>query len=442
MLHKITDLKSYSLQATDGEIGSISDLYFDQESWVALYLVVDVGSWWESNEVLLVPEVIESVDAESQTLMVNITREQVRNSPDVTSDMPLSREKETLLHRHYGWQPYWTGPVAGVPGLTSPTLRAPVADTAVPADELETPKNVDEPRTLINEENTMRSAAEIVGYSLKAVDGNVGDVEDFIIDDSFWVMRYIIVNTGTWLSGKSVLLAPGWIEAIDWLASRVSVDLTQQSIEHSPQYDPDVAVSRTYEKRLYEHYQKPQYWEKTVVSEEVELLLGKDLIGNPVISVSDGRSVGRVRDIYLDKELDAITGIFLGSEGFFTRKSFLVHAMHLAIVGVDAALVDDSDVAEEAAVVDELTDWIRRDDLQGRLVLTPGGTKIGRIGDVIVDTEGSVAGFGLRNVYVEGPIAENRAIARHVVLSIGNEDEPMTIDLEQAEQQQMAVKAL
>lgn len=404
-----------------------------------MYLVVDVGSWWESKQVLLTPEIIEGIDVSSQALSVNITREQVRESPDVMNDMPLSREKEMALHQHYGWQPYWSSQAAGVPGLLYPALRTPIAETTVPDDELGTTRNVDEPRVLINEENTMRSAAEIIGYSIKATDGDVGAVEDFIVDDSFWIVRYMIVDTGDWLPGKSVLVSPGWIQEMDWLANTVFVNLTQHSIENSPEYDPEVRVSRVYEQRLYEHYQQPSYWGKTFVSREPNLLLGKDLIGNPVISVSNARKVGTVRDIYLDKELDAITAVYLGSEGFFTRKAFLIHAIHLAVVGKDAALVDESDVAEEETAVAEREDWIRRDDLQGRLILTEGGTRIGRVGDVIIDTEGNVAGFSLRDVYVDGPIAENRAVARYTVTNFGDDDTPMTIALEKTEQQQLAL---
>jgi sporulation protein YlmC with PRC-barrel domain len=83
--------------------------------------------------------------------------------------------------------------------------------------------------------------------------------------------------------------------------------------------------------------------------------------------------------------------------------------------------------------------WLRRDNLQGREVDTAGGTKVGKIGDVILDKNGQTLGFSLNHTFVSGPIAENRAVAYHAVQDVGNEDGAMTIDLKQAEQQQLKI---
>jgi uncharacterized protein YrrD len=170
------------------------------------------------------------------------------------------------------------------------------------------------------------------------------------------------------------------------------------------------------------------------------MFLGKDIIGNPVITVNDGRSIGRAKDIYLSADCLSVAGIFLGTEGLFSRKSFVVKSEDITTIGQDAILVKHADVIHEEGNLAETEEtWLRRDELQGRPVDTAGGTKVGRIGDVIIDGEGNVLGFSLSYVYVTGPIAENRSVAIHTVLDVGHEDGAMTIDLQRAEEQELSV---
>lgn len=170
------------------------------------------------------------------------------------------------------------------------------------------------------------------------------------------------------------------------------------------------------------------------------MFLGKDIIGNPVITVRDGRSIGKSKDIYLTPDCKSVAGIYLGTEGLFSRRSFFVDSEDVVTIGEDAVLVDHVDVIQEQQEMPETEEsWMRRDELQGRPVDTPGGTKVGRIGDVVIDKDGKVLGFSLGYVYVAGPIAENRSVAIHTVHDVGTEDGTMTIDLKRAEQQELRV---
>ena len=170
------------------------------------------------------------------------------------------------------------------------------------------------------------------------------------------------------------------------------------------------------------------------------MFLGKDIIGIPVITVNDGRSIGRVKDLYLSTDCQTVAGIFLGTEGIFSRKSFLVRSEDITTIGEDAVLVKHADVIhEEGNLVEREGTWLRRDELQGRPVDTSGGTKVGKIGDVLIDGEGHVLGFTLGNVYVTGPIAENRSVSINTVLDVGQEDGAMTIDLQRAEEQELSM---
>jgi uncharacterized protein YrrD len=169
------------------------------------------------------------------------------------------------------------------------------------------------------------------------------------------------------------------------------------------------------------------------------MLLGKNLIGNHVVAVSDGRIIGKVKDLYLAADLGSVTGIYLGTEGFFGGPHYLISATDVVILGVDTVLVSHADVIHSEDKVAEAENWVRRDELQGRPVDTAGGTKVGNVGDVVLEKGGSVRGFSLHRVHVKGPVAERQSVALHTMLEPGSDDEPMTIDLEKAEQQLLTV---
>jgi sporulation protein YlmC with PRC-barrel domain len=106
----------------------------------------------------------------------------------------------------------------------------------------------------------LRSLEEVKGYHIQATDGKIGHVEDFIVDDESWEIRYLVVDTRKWLHGKQVLLSPKWIQEIKWLESNVYVDLSREAVRNSPKYDPFSPVNREYEIRLYDYYGRPKYW--------------------------------------------------------------------------------------------------------------------------------------------------------------------------------------
>jgi uncharacterized protein YrrD len=223
----------------------------------------------------------------------------------------------------------------------------------------------------------------------------------------------------------------------------VHVDLTRDSVESSPAFDPQKPISADFATELDQHYKEwfVELMEQTRYEKERNaMLLGKNLIGNPVVAVNDGRVIGKVQDLYLAADLQSITGIYLGTEGLFRGTHFLIDAADVVTLGVDTVLVSHADVIHKEDEVAEAENWVRRDDLQGRPVDTSGGTKVGQIGDIVFKKDGQVHGFGLSRVYVKGPVAERGAVALHTMLDGGSEDDPLTIDLEKAEQQQLTVE--
>lgn len=161
--------------------------------------------------------------------------------------------------------------------------------------------------------------------------------------------------------------------------------------------------------------------------------IGKELIGKPIYSVTDGRQLGSVKDLYLNLDLDMLNGVFLGREGILTRKSRFIGRKDIAVLGIDSVLVSDSDVVTNNEETPEVEMWLRREDLQGREINTAGGTKVGTVGDVLFDEEAQVVGFALARVFVEGPVAESRIVKKEAVLETGGKTGAITIDLTKAE---------
>jgi hypothetical protein len=246
MLRSIKETKGYRVMAKDGDIGNVHDFFFDDEIWAIRYVVVDTGTWLPGRKVLLVPSAVERPEWEIQTLPVRLTKEQVRNCPEVETDKPVSRQAEIVLHQHFDWVPYWTIPISG----SIPPIRPK-------------PEAAEEKKVLEEEmfDPHLRSLNEVRGYRIQAPDGKIGNMDQFIIDDTDWFIRYMVVNIRKRLFFlKKVLVDPNWIERVSWANSKIYVDSPKKFIKNSPEYDAVAPVNREYEERLYDYYGRPKYW--------------------------------------------------------------------------------------------------------------------------------------------------------------------------------------
>ncbi len=167
----------------------------------------------------------------------------------------------------------------------------------------------------------------------------------------------------------------------------------------------------------------------------------KDFLKKPVITIDEGRYLGEAKDLYIDESLNWLAGINMGSEGLLRRKALVVPREAVVVFGIDAILVKDREVVKNEGDVEDADKWLRLSELQGRPVDTPGGTKVGQIGDVVLDQEARVAGFRLSKVHVEGTIAEDPYIPRSAMLDTGGTDGVMTIDLPKAERPETVTKS-
>jgi uncharacterized protein YrrD len=245
MLNKIKTLEGFKLNCFDGEIGKVKEFYFDDRHWTIRYLVADTGGWLTGKQVLISPYALVAADRAEHYITVNLTKEQIENSPPLGSDQPVSQQFETDYHGYYGYPMYWGG------------LSMWGAYPYIQRDREQWYEPTPEEK---KGDPNLRSTREVSGYHIQATDGEIGHVEDFIIDDRTWAIRYLIVDTVNWWSGKKVLVSPRWIDRVSWNESKVFINLPSEIIKQSPEYMQETLLMRDYETRLHQHYNRQGYW--------------------------------------------------------------------------------------------------------------------------------------------------------------------------------------
>lgn len=234
-LRRLKELTGYGLKAVDGKIGTLKQVYFDDQRWTVRYFVVRTGNWLLGREVLIVPEVINRFDEKEMQIVVDLTQKQIKESPSADTKKPVSRHYEQQYYLYYGLEPYWrTDPLL----VSMPPVPPPVDQN--PSKKPEHPH--------------LRSSDEVRGYKLHANDGEIGRVEDYLLADQGWIIQYLEIDTGGFFSGRKVLVSPAWIDQVDWMKEEVKVDLTCALIETAPEYDESKVVSRAYQLALFKHY--------------------------------------------------------------------------------------------------------------------------------------------------------------------------------------------
>jgi hypothetical protein len=248
MLFRTSSLAGFAVQATDGGIGTVSDLLFDDHSWSIRWLVIDTGRFMPGRKVLIHPQAVGMTVHDQDQLLVSLTKAQIEGSPDIQADAPVSRQMEEHLNDYYGWDPYWGSMVFGNNAIASPLSPPPLFGAPVPSESavLDTPRNEGDPH--------LRSVKAVTGYHLHAEDGEIGHLEDFQADDRIWDIRYLAINTSNWWHGAHVLVPPRAVRAFDWSDHSLAVALTRDTIRDSPHWNPALPIDAAYEARLSRHY--------------------------------------------------------------------------------------------------------------------------------------------------------------------------------------------
>lgn len=260
MLRSVKDLRGYAIRATDGMIGEVADLYFDDDDWAIRYLVVDTGGWLSGRKVLISPHAIGHPDWLDRVLPISLTKAKIQHSPDIDTQKPVSRQHEAAHFGYYGYPYYWDG--AGLWGMGAYPGSLTTEDKVIEDMKARRPSTAREASDC-----HLRSCLAVTGYHVHATDGDIGHVADFLVDERTWAIRYFIVDTSNWWVGHQVILAPRWIDDVSWAEATVSVDLTRQAVKDAPPYNAVAQLDRQREQSLYEHYGRPVYWTPSAVDD-------------------------------------------------------------------------------------------------------------------------------------------------------------------------------
>ncbi len=226
MLYSINDLAGYEIDATDGNIGHIRGFYFDPDSWKIHYLVVDTREWLPGRKVLISLVALGDLDIKNKFLPINLSKLQIRDSPPIDEDAPITSLHD--LNAYYGWQFSLGGDM--------PTSSTELTEATFAAKgDLE-----------------LRSTHEVIGFQVEAEDGDIGQVEDFIIDDENWMVRYMVIDTRNLSLGKKVMVSLDWIDKAGWQDKKIYVAASLEAIKKFPEYDPSSLLEREYEQKLSE----------------------------------------------------------------------------------------------------------------------------------------------------------------------------------------------
>ena len=249
MLRSLKDLQGYGVKATNGDLGSVADFLMDDQDWVCRYLVVHTGGYFNERDVLISPMFFRQIEWAARLFHLALTQEKIKDSPDTNTDLPVSRQHERDYYHYYGYPNYWGS--SGIWGVSVPLPPEP-------------PEGIRTSPSLAGEEVKddvhLRSAKFVRGYHIEGTDGEIGHIDDFIVDDETWRIRYLVVNTSNWWVGKKVLVSPFWTTRVSWEESMFHLGLSRAEIRNCPEWNAEAPVNRAYEERLFDYYGRPVYW--------------------------------------------------------------------------------------------------------------------------------------------------------------------------------------
>lgn len=225
MLISAKKLQSYQLKATDGEVGAIDDLLFDDQVWHIRFLVARLQKLlpW-SEKVLINPLYLQRPDSQNHLLNVALSENSIRKCPPLSSSMPVSLRQRNRAFKAYGYADYWA----------APGLNATVPHPAPLVDESLAEMNSQQ----ASDEAHLRSCRAVSGYHIHTLDGAIGHVDDFIIDAEHWTCAYLLVNTRNWLpGGRDVLVSRDTVDAISWRKHQVQLNISAEVIARAPHFD-------------------------------------------------------------------------------------------------------------------------------------------------------------------------------------------------------------
>lgn len=238
----IVGLKSFlnfTIGAVDGEIGTIKEMFFDDRSWTVRYIVAETGRWLPGRIVLLPPQTLTHLDWDDAVYQTRMSMEQIKKSPRVDSKPPV-HVQEQVKSEDQSLKNYWFG-IAGA-GVLMPSPHVIKSEQERQESQLQ------------DFDDHLRSSNEVTGYHIHAKDGEIGRVDDFILNTTTWKIESLIMETGSWLSKRKLMLSPSQITDISYPTARIIVDATVEQIRHNTEFDDRSPINVVYEKNLRDYY--------------------------------------------------------------------------------------------------------------------------------------------------------------------------------------------
>jgi hypothetical protein len=174
----ISNLFGLGVKATDGEVGIVQDFYFDDQTWIIRYLIIKTGDWLSGRKVLLSPFSLVNKPGKPASFNVSLTKEEIRNSPDINADKPVYRQQEIQLADYYPGLDYW-GKGAYKGGIANASI---ISDRQIIKKAF---KKGNQPAVDLH----LQSILHMTGYRVQATDGEFGHAKDFIVTDGAWKLQ-------------------------------------------------------------------------------------------------------------------------------------------------------------------------------------------------------------------------------------------------------------
>jgi hypothetical protein len=246
MKRSLKDLIGYKIEAKDGISGRVKDFLFDEENWVIRYLKADLGTFLLGRNVLIPKEFLKQPDWNSLSFPVELSKEEIKKSPLLDDNITVSRKYEQELNKHFKIIDYWSNinisPVGGMAYYYPP-------------------RPITAPTKIIDEKDlntSIRSFKEVKGYHIHALDGEIGHIDDLIIEDSDWQIVYAVVDTRNWLPwSKKVLISINHMDKISYAKQKININLNIETIKNAPELNYSEPINEEYEKQLYDYYGRP-----------------------------------------------------------------------------------------------------------------------------------------------------------------------------------------
>jgi hypothetical protein len=259
MLWNASAINGYAILGTDGKIGVISDFFVDDTSWLVRWLVVDTGNWLSGREVLLPSSALAHLDAKKEECTIKLTIQQIKDSPGVDADRPVSRQMEAGVYDYYGYSPQWNSGYGNMGGMGymggyGYGYMGGMGGAMPISPESRRHEEALEDAQRNRDDVHLRSVNAVTGYYIHASDGEIGHVEDFLIEDADWSIRYLVVDTKNWWPGKKVLISPRSVKEIDWGDRLVNINVDRQKVEGGPAYDASVTIDGAFDEKYLTYY--------------------------------------------------------------------------------------------------------------------------------------------------------------------------------------------